>query len=83
MIREHNQSSQTAAQKGFFVIADISGYTSYLANNELEHARGRPGLGHASETAYLSPAYKKSFGMDITLRLIVCCERNRFGLLVQ
>jgi hypothetical protein len=28
------------ANTGYFALADISGYTGYLANNELEHARG-------------------------------------------
>ncbi len=31
---------QGSARYGYFVIADITGYTSYLAKNELEHARG-------------------------------------------
>lgn len=28
------------AQAGYFIIADISGYTSFIANNDLEHAHG-------------------------------------------
>ena len=29
-----------SSQSGYFAIADISGYTGYLASTELEHARG-------------------------------------------
>ena len=37
-----NQARRTTGEteQGFLVIADISGYTGYLANNELEHAQG-------------------------------------------
>jgi hypothetical protein len=28
------------AEKGFLVVADISGYTRFLAETELEHANG-------------------------------------------
>ena len=28
-----------SAQQGYFVLADISGYTSYMAGTELEHAQ--------------------------------------------
>jgi hypothetical protein len=30
----------TRAQDGYFVIADISGYTAFLTGTELEHAQG-------------------------------------------
>ena len=28
----------TATESGFLVLADLTGYTAYLANSELEHA---------------------------------------------
>jgi uncharacterized protein YndB with AHSA1/START domain len=31
---------ESTAQAGYFVIADISGYTGFLANNDLTHAQG-------------------------------------------
>ncbi|MGR8919403.1 MAG: DUF2652 domain-containing protein [Gammaproteobacteria bacterium] len=34
------QSGGGAAGSAFFAIADITGYTGYLANNELDHAQG-------------------------------------------
>jgi len=40
-IREGQQPHDGAgARAGYFVIADISGYTQYLAGNELAHAQG-------------------------------------------
>lgn len=33
-------ATRRGPEEGFLLIADISGYTGYLANNELEHAQG-------------------------------------------
>ena len=42
MNSQHHQpdDSRDGTLTGYFVIADISGYTGFLANNELAHAQG-------------------------------------------
>jgi len=40
MVAQRTQHTQSGIQTGYFVIADISGYTTYLTNNELTHAQG-------------------------------------------
>ena len=36
----HSSPSRVTAQSGYFVIADLSGYTRFVTENDLEHAQG-------------------------------------------
>src|SRR5256885_2314599 len=38
--RSSHRKAETVAQKGFLLVADITGYTMFLTSSELEHAQG-------------------------------------------